>query len=64
MDNGIAEEGAIHADFDNAPRQHSAYLVDTSLDEGLRPIGVMHIAGTMPRIQYLACQGQTVQNSG
>ena len=61
MDNGIAEEGAIHADFDNAPGQHSAYLADAILDEGLGSIGVMHIAGSMPHIQYLTCLGHSTE---
>jgi hypothetical protein len=52
-DDLIAEEGAVHAYLEDRVRQDLPDFPETTEDETLGSIGVMHVTGTMPHIKHL-----------
>ena len=49
----VAEEGAIHTDFDDCSWKHAAHSVDALEDKLPRTTGVVHVAGSVQDIEDL-----------
>jgi len=60
-DDSHAEEGGVHAHFDNDAGERQSHFVDAGGDESLRIMRVVDVAGTMEQIEDLTCLGDSAE---
>ena len=60
-DDRIAEEGAVHADFDLRVRQDGPNRLDTGQKERFGPMGIMHVARSKEEIEDLSGLGDRTE---
>lgn len=56
-DERVAEESPVHPDLDRGSRQGVANLAQASLDEILRAVGIMDVAGSVVKVEDLSGLG-------
>jgi len=57
LDDGLTEEGPVHASFNRGLRQCQAHLLNAVADKGLGAVGIVDVAGSVEHIEHLTGLG-------